>query len=143
MNTYEREAIGNIVVVRNMTFENTTTNKQEYDHVWNSGRPCIIIYSDNEYDYFLTMTSNTEIIENFKEQHFKINKKDLLQQFNDKLTKGAIKLENVYKMPICGHRQLAKVKFEVYKEILNKLKQYHQNQNLDDIIINAKSVRGR
>ena len=143
MNTYEREAIGNIIVVRNMTFENTISNKQELDHVWNSGRPSIIIYSDDEYDYFLTMTSNIEIIENFQEHHFEINKKDFISQISDKLTKGAIKLETVYKMPICGHRQLSKVKFETYKEIINKLKQYHQNQNLDEILLNAKKAKGR
>ena len=143
MNTYEREAIGNIVIVRNIIFENTISNKQEIDHVWNSGRPCIIIYSDEEYDYFLTMTSNTEIIEAFKEHHFKINKKSLISQTSDKLTKGAIKLETVYKMPICGHRQLSKVKFQTYKEIINKLKEYHQNQDLDEILLNAKNVKGR
>ena len=46
-------------------------------------------------------------------------------------------------MPICGHRQLAKVKFETYKEIINKLKTYHQNQNLDELLLNAKNVKGR
>ena len=143
MNTYEREVIGNIIIVRNMTFENTTINKQEFDHAWNSGRPCIIIYSDDEYDYFLTLTSNPEIIEAFEEHHLKLRKKDLLHHYSDKLTKGAIKLETVYKMPICGHRQLSKVKFETYKEIIYKLKTYHQNQNLDEILLNAKNVKGR
>lgn len=143
MNTYEKEVIGNIIVVRNMTFENTTINKQESDHAWNSGRPCIIIYSDDDYDYFLTMTSNPEIIEAFKEHHFKISKKDLLHHYGDKITKGAIKLETVYKMPICGHRELSKVNFETYKDIIIKLKKYHQNRNLDEIINNAKSLRGR
>ena len=51
MNSYEREAIGDIVIVKGIVFENTAIGKKEPDHAWKDGRPCMIIYSDNELDY--------------------------------------------------------------------------------------------
>ena len=58
MNTYEKEAIGNIILMRNIVFTNSTNKPQEIDHSWKRGRPCLIIYSDDEYDYFLTIKSS-------------------------------------------------------------------------------------
>ena len=57
MNTYEREAIGNIILIKNIIFKNTANKKKEVDHAWKFGRPCLVIYSDEQYDYILTITS--------------------------------------------------------------------------------------
>ena len=58
MNKYENETIGNIILMKNIVFTNERKNTHEIDHSWRTGRPCLIIYSDNEYDYFLTMKSS-------------------------------------------------------------------------------------
>ena len=61
MKRYEREAIGDIVIIKNIIFKNKVKEgKKETDHSWEQGRPCIIIYNDDEYDYFLTMKSNPD-----------------------------------------------------------------------------------
>ena len=51
---YENDYIGKIVYIKGIVF---ATGKTKLDHAYSIGRPCLIIYSDNEYDYFLTMSS--------------------------------------------------------------------------------------
>ena len=34
MNSYEREAIGDIVIIKGLVFENTAIGKKEPDHAW-------------------------------------------------------------------------------------------------------------
>ena len=108
MNSYEREAIGDIVIVKGIVFENTAIGKKEPDHAWKDGRPCMIIYSDNELDYLLTLTS---VDKDGSKQHFKINDENILYEedfkyrYNrkdriNKSIKGYVNLENIYKMPI-------------------------------------------
>ena len=60
MNAYEKGVIGNIIIMKNIVFTNSINVKKthEIDHSWRTGRPCLIIYSDDEYDYFLTIKSH-------------------------------------------------------------------------------------
>lgn len=46
-----------IVIVRDIIFYNEITENYEMDHAFQKGRPCLILYSDGEYDYFLSLTS--------------------------------------------------------------------------------------
>ena len=88
MNSYEREAIGDIVIVKGIVFENTAIGKKEPDHAWKDGRPCMIIYSDNELDYLLTLTS---VDKDGSKQHFKINDENI----NDIIKKAGQILFNI------------------------------------------------
>lgn len=154
MNTYEREPIGNIIIIRNMIFQNTVTDKKELDHAWRSGRPCVIIHSDNEYDYILALKTNITD-EKFEHQHFPLSKNDFLHQQisrfsnydgskrNSRKTHGAVNLQNIYKIPISGHDITSKITFKTYKAIIEKLKEYHKKENLSEIIENSQIVRGR
>lgn len=128
MNSYEREVIGDIVIVRGIVFENTTNGKKEPDHAWKDGRPCMIIYSDSELDYLLTLTS---VDREGSKQHFKINDENILYEedfkyrYNrkeriEKSIKGYVNLENIYKIPISGHDKIGKVTFETYKIFLKQ-----------------------
>lgn len=151
MNNYEREVIGDIIIVKGLTFLNTLTEMQESDHAWVKGRPCLIIYSDEEYDYILTLTS-TERYGKYKEQYFKINEKHILYKEDfkyrrnrknriNKNIKGSVNIETIYKIPTSGHDKLGKITFEAYKQIINQLKTYHQNQDINKILERAAIIR--
>lgn len=149
MKTYERETIGSIVIIKNIIFENPLNHKKEIDHAYKYGRPCFIIYSDEEYDYFLTMTSNAKR-EQYTKQNFSLNKlnKDsfIYRERNfikDEKEISLINLQHIYKIPISGHNEIGKVTFETYKNIINKLKKYYKNENINEIIEKSQIVRGR
>ncbi|MGM9882507.1 MAG: hypothetical protein ACI31S_06700 [Bacilli bacterium] len=152
MDTYERESIGNIIIVKNIIFKNTIINKNVPDHSFNYGRPCIIIYSDEKYDYLLTLTSKEK---EYPNQYFKLEENDLLpmeiyryrkydrKKSRQKKTTGFINLQNIYKIPISGHDLIGKVTFNTFKEVINKLKKYHKENSLKEIIVKAENIRGR
>lgn len=154
MNTYEREAIGNIVLIKNIIFENSSNKKKEIDHAWKFGRPCLIIYSDEQYDYILTITSTPKKIK-YNCEHFALQIKHLIPKqvsrysnhnFNrskNKNIEGSITLDTIYKIPISGHEQLGKITFETYKTIINELKKLYQKETLDEIITKAQHIGGR
>lgn len=147
MKKYESDIIGKIVIIKNIIFENRINTKKETDHSWFNGRPCLIIYSDNEWDYFLTLKSNFNK-DKFDNQFFELSSEDILSLYyrnrelrSAKEIKGVVNLQNVYKMPISGHDEVGKIEFETYKKIIEKLKKYHNNQSLDDILIKSKTIR--
>ena len=51
---YENDYIGKIVYIKNIVFAKGET---KLDHAYNTGRPCLLIYNDEEYDYFLVLNS--------------------------------------------------------------------------------------
>ena len=118
------------------------------------GRPCIIIHSDNEYDYVLTLKTNVTN-EKFEYHHFPLSKENFLHQEisrftnygkgkkNNKETQGAVNLQNIYKIAISGHDITGKITFKTYKAIITKLKACHEKESLNEIIENAQIVRGR
>ena len=141
-NIYETEPIGNIIIIRNIIFENSIFNKKEVDHAWKNGRPCIIIYSDDEYDYVLPIkSSNTK--EQFSNQYIDLKEEELIHRKEKEITKGKINIQTIYRIPISGHKVVNKVTFIKYKNIINEIKQYHKNENIDEIIKNANTLRGR
>lgn len=144
---YENEVIGNIVIIKNIIFKNISNNKKESDHSWSNGRPCLIIYSDNDWDYFLPIKSNYNK-DKFDEEYFEIKNEDVLHlcyRIHGKPTakgiSGAINLQNVYKMPISGHDEVGKIKLETYKKIMGKLKDYHNNLPMEELLVNSKTIR--
>ena len=149
MTNYEKEAIGTIIIVKNIIFPNT--NKKELDHSWKKGRPCLIIYSDAEYDYILPMTSKPK--DNYEKQHYTISQSDLLytyivtHQYNSnykqkQIPKGAIKLSTVYKIPQTGHDERSKIALDTLKKIIEKLKEYHQTDNIESLIEKSAKIKG-
>lgn len=52
MIVYENDYIGKIVYIKNIVF---AKEENKLDHAYNTGRPCLLIYSDEEYDYFLVV----------------------------------------------------------------------------------------
>lgn len=152
---YENDAIGDIIIMKNMVFQNTKTGKNEIDHSWVTGRPCLIIYSDDEYDYFLTFTSTIRG-KKFDKQYFPINSNDLLYQcqyrMDDKRREskkrkspleGRINLENVYKKRISGNDVIYKIKLDTLKEVIEALKKYYNGKSIEEIISTSKKVGGR
>ena len=151
---YEREAIGTIIIIKNLIFENTVSHKNEIDHSWEHGRPCVIIHSDEEYDYLLALTSK-KMGEIFQDEYFTINKWDMLKKKIERIEigrtkrhktkdiKGAINLRTIYKMPISGHDEVGKLTFNTYKNLIRKFKEYKGIQNTEEIIKTAKNIRGR
>ena len=151
---YEREAIGTVIIVKNIIFENTLSHKNEIDHSWEHGRPCVIIYSDDENDYLLSLTSK-DIGETLQNEYFALDKWDMIYQKIERLEigrtkrhrnkeiRGAINLMNVYKMQISGHDEVGKLTFKSYKKLIKKFKEIKQIQLVEEIIPNAKMIRGR
>lgn len=154
MNTYERESIGNIIIIKNMIFRNNISGKKELDHSWMSGRPCVIIHSDNEYEYFLTMKSKPDY-KKYGYKYVPINKSSLLNMVINRYNKqnntksrqkeitGAVNLENIYRIAISGHDEIGKITFQSYKYIIERLKNYYKADDLNKIIEKAETIRGR
>lgn len=154
MNTYEKEAIGNIVLVRNIVFKNAEDKKQVLDHSWKGGRPCIIIYSDKNYDYFLPIKSNITDSkyqvhyvplseDNLLYKNINMHRKDHKNKFSQIETKGYVNLETIYKIPISGHDEIGKIEFKTYKTIISKLLEYYKKEDLNKLFEEAKIIKGR
>lgn len=153
MDKYTLEAIGKIVIIRNIIFKNTQSHKKETDPAWETGRPCVIIHSDDEYDYFLTMSSNPNL-KKYEQHYVPINNTNLLpiairrhnvhksHQINKKGIRGAINLENIYRVPISGHDEIGKLTFDTFKSVIERLKQYHNITDLNEIEKKTQTIRG-
>ena len=151
MRTYDNEEIGKIVIIKNIIFENSVTNKKESDHAWKFGRPCLIIYSDDEYDYFLTL--RTEIkYPRYKRQFYELTENDLLYKNKyrhniyraktgrKKIFNSNVNLETVFKLPISGHDEVAKIKFDTYKDLIQEFEIFHKNKPIEEIMKKAKTL---
>ena len=71
--------LGEIVIIKNIVFKKDRNTKKQVDHAWSSGRPCLILYSDEEYDYYLTLTSSKErknYFSQIKDDFYKLNGED-------------------------------------------------------------------
>ena len=154
MNTYEKEVIGNIIVMKNIVFPNSQGSKHEIDHSWEKGRPCIIIYSDENYDYFLPLKSHitdTKYIEHYvplSEDELLYKDVNRFGQYNSKkyskiTVKGFVNLETIYKTPISWHDEIGKINYEKYIEIINALKKYINDKDLETILNSATIIKGR
>lgn len=150
---YENAAIGNIVIVKNMIFEAGIYGKAHIDHAWKNGRPALIVYSDDEYDYFLAITSNKSptVLKNL-DAFYELTGKDVLYReakyrYNQNLSKYNFRdsemvcLTHIYKLPISGHDELRKIKLDTLKNIIKKLKEYHKSDDMQELL--DKAVKNR
>ena len=90
-------------------------NEQEYDksflgsnvldHAWMLGRPCVIIYSDDVYDYFLTLSSSVtkkDYYYKIKNRYFEFDESNFtFLQKGAKL--GTFNIETIYQKRIFGY----------------------------------------
>ena len=154
MNAYENGVIGNIILMKNIVFTNNINIKKthEIDHSWRTGRPCLIIYSDDEYDYFLPIKSYITDIK-YQNHYASLNESNLLYKDINKLSKynfkknsnrvvkGYINFETIYKTPVSWHEGIGKISFEKYKEIIDEIKEYYKLEDLNTVFKEAKTIK--
>lgn len=154
MDTYERDTIGSIILMKNIVFQNANNKKNELDHSWQKGRPCIIIYSDEEYDYFLPITSNISnpkfyyhyvplSDDNLLYKDMNLSRKYNINKLYQRKTEGYINLETIYRTPISWHDEIGKVNFNQYKFLIQRLREYYKGKNLNELFEEAKIIKGR
>lgn len=130
---YENSFLGDIFIVRNIIFKNSASKKSEVDHAFYNGRPCIIIYSDNEYDYFLTLTKGSKRIKDYYYNYFYLSKDDFL--FRDDIRNDSYAQINlIYKIPIAYRKSKNKIKYEVYLKLLEEIKRRYNTNEIDTIV---------
>ncbi len=136
MESYENSIVGNIVLVRNLVFYNNVNRKYELDHAYKTGRPCLVIYSDDEYDYFLHLITGNDSFKYYNYKYFFINHKtDLLYEYTTpRKPTSYVYLRKIYKTPIAWRRNLSKIKFDVYSQIIEEIKKTYHKENLSEIV---------
>ena len=77
MKKYNNSLEGKLIVVNNFSF---STGK--LDHAWNTGRICIIIYSDDDYEYVLPITHS--IKNKYRNEYFYINKNNFSEFYDSR-----------------------------------------------------------
>ena len=141
MKMYNNEDFGKIIIVRNMIFHDSYSNARTVDHAWKKGRPCLILYSDDDFDYVVPITHQ---IKNriFSYHYFPLDKSKISYLVkcgynvynindNDKIATSAINLQTVYKIPIFGHFEIAKITSSAYDDLISQLYKIHNIDNLD------------
>lgn len=138
MNKNYKSPLGEIVIIRNIIFKDSLSLKTRVDHSWNNGRPCIIIYSDEEYDYYLTLTSKKakkRYFNQIKDEYYKIDNKDFLYINSDNKhseISGFINLKNIYRKKISGYSIIGRVNESTYSEILKRFSEY-QKKDIEEV----------
>jgi len=145
MDKYDYMLEGKIIVVRNFSFHGGIL-----DHAWNNGRLCLVIYSDDEYEYVLPMTHS--IIKDFKYKYYYIKESDFSVFYEKRIkdstlkykhkpnaiynknVKGYIDLRHVYKIPVSFRDEIGKINYERFKKVLSKLNYYHHTNSLEETI---------
>lgn len=136
---YENSYLGSIVIIRNLIFNQNKKNENQVDHAWRAGRPCVIIYTDNEYDYFLPLSSTIaekKYYADIKYKFFELSEDQFL--YLKKGTKtSVISLESYFLKSISGYREIGKLTQESYIQLIKKFSDYHKEslENLAKIAI--------
>lgn len=135
MDAYERSELGKIVIIKNIVFKNSIGAKHQVDHAWKKGRPCVIIYSDDEFDYYLPLSStkaNKNYYQKIKDEFFELSEKDFIFMDSEKKY-GVIHITELHKKKTSGYTVIGKITKETYYELIHKIKNYH-NQEFDEFI---------
>lgn len=146
---YSNDYIGKIVILKNIVFNR---GKNKLDHAYKGGRPCLLIYSDEEYDYFLTITSEVKN-KSYEFEYYKLNPDDFLYLYNYRgdnskvnfdYIHGYVNMFEIYKKRISGYgfHDFGKIKLETFKDIMEKFKFLHNKENMEQII-NKASIMGK
>lgn len=145
---YENDYIGKIVILQNIVFN---TGKNRLDHAYKGGRPCLLIYSDEEYDYFLTIKSEPRT-KSYGFEYYKLNPEDFMYVYNYhgayhkssfQGIHGYVNLMEIYKRRVSGYgsKDYAKLKLSTYKDIINKFKKLHKSENMESITSKASIIK--
>lgn len=145
---YENDYIGKIVILQNIVFN---TGKNKLDHAYKGGRPCLLIYNDEEYDYFLTIKSELRT-KSYDFEYYKLNSKDFMYIYNYHKTyyksnfpyiQGYVNLMDIHKRRASGYgsKDYAKLKLSTYKDIINKFKKLHNSENMEVIMSKASIIK--
>ena len=136
MDAYTKSELGKIVIIKNIVFKNDSNSKLKVDHAWEKGRPCVIIYSDNEYDYYLPISStkaNKNYYQEIKDEFYELSEKDF-HFMNNRKKFGVIHITNLFRKKISGYNnEIGRITKEAYYELIHKIKNYY-NKELDEII---------
>lgn len=141
---YVNDQVGKIVVIRNIVFACGDCNNVHVDHAWRTGRPCLVLYSDDGYDYVLPLKHELKnLIYEYK--FFKLDSSMFLYQLSrdnrinynasktKKLSNSFVNLEYVYKVPICGHLEVGKINLPAYRDLVNQYIKLHSISELDEL----------
>lgn len=132
---------GSIVLMKNIIFCDSTIGKN-LDHAYKTGRPCLLLFSDDTYDYFLTIKSSLSSYD--KENDFyQIKKHDLdyISTKDNKPIKGFINVKYIYKRPICSvvDTELGRVTPECYEKVMKVFEQTHPD-DFNDLLTDASNI---
>lgn len=149
---YVNDQVGKIVVVKNIVFpENGFKQRGYVDHAWHSGRPCIVLYTDDGYDYVLPLKHELRN-QIYAYKYFKLNENMFLYQLSKgncinykisktkKLSHSYINLEYLYKIPICGHLEVGKINFPSYRELVSQYINLHRISDLNSLSDDSKVI---
>lgn len=121
--------IGSIVFIEDVIFKTTIENKKiknykMMDHA--KKRPAMVLAEDDEYTYFLHITSSG----------IKCKSKEKIQYYLGKKTKsvigGYIRFESIQKRPIILREEIMYIPNETLKEILTDFCYFQENVRMDD-----------
>lgn len=148
---YQTDQVGKIIVVKNIVFPRSAFSKRQVDHAWRTGRPCMVLYTDDEYDYVLPLTH--EVKNKIYEYHFfKLSDSKFLYQLGrdnrinykinkeKQITNSFVNLEYIYKLPICGHVEVAKITFPAYRELVSQYINLHRIIDLNDLSNDSQAI---
>lgn len=139
MDDYEKSYLGNIVIVKNIIFNTNLNRKNKLDHSWKKGRPCIVLYTDEDYDFLVSLKSNKPIdaiYNHVKNEYYELSAKDFLNlQDGEKI--GVIHLADFFIRKASGYKIIGKLTKKTYLEVLKKFS-YYNKENINDIIEKRK-----
>ena len=127
--TYENSILGSIVIIHGLVFCQKFKHKNQVDHACLTGRPCIIIYTDDEYDYFLPLSSSATNLPNYnklKNKCFELSKKSFLYSKNVKPT-GVVNMGEYFRKKISGYSVIGKLTKESYTALVKEFSAYHKS----------------
>lgn len=133
---YNNDMIGKIIFVNSFIFDNG-----QLDHAWNTGRPCLVIDADEEYEYVLPITH--EIKEQFYHEFYYINELDYEDIYLNRIIESAlnyrtkkgfkhattvsgyVNLLKKYPIQIAYRDEVGKLNKNTFESIIVKYKNYH------------------
>jgi len=125
--------IGSIILLKKIIFKttrknNVITSRCTIDHAHR--RPAIIIAEDEDFTYFLHITSK-KFKHSLLNQHY-IGSKD------EQLIGGFACLEAIQKRNLCYRNEIMRIENSQLREILIKFCEYEENKNIDNEKNNIK-----
>ena len=110
--------VGSIIIVKNICFKSSgKSGLNQVDHAYAKGRPAVIIAEDEEYMYYLLISSTFNKKKNYRDVYF-------LKE-NNLPKKSVVQLKDIYRRRICGFQECGYVDSD---EMDNMLKYFYYCQ---------------